>query len=57
MIRSCHFFRAYAIGLVQVRVSYGSFNSVRSGSLQDKGDASSLPVRFNFKSSAGLELD
>jgi hypothetical protein len=50
-------FRAYAIGLVQVRVSYGSFSLVRSSSLQDKGDASSLPVQFNFKSSAGLELD
>jgi hypothetical protein len=50
-------FRAYAIGLVQVRVSYSSFSLVRSSSLQDKGDASSLLVRFNFKSSAGLELN
>ena len=50
-------YSAYAIGLVQVRISYSSFSLVRLGLLQDKGDASSLLVRFNFKSSAGLELD
>jgi hypothetical protein len=50
-------FRAYAIGLVQVRVLYSLFSLVCLGLLQDKGDASSLLVQFNFKSFARLELD